>query len=125
MKRGQPKRDWSDARAKVEAEGRCRLCHIERGLQAAHVTRREFDAPKTAGSKTRWVDPDSVVPLCPPCHSAYDRHELSILAHLTHAEQARALRDMGTIEAVRRRTDPLDYTRTMEDARRQSLLEAA
>jgi len=119
-----PKRDWKDARAKVEDEGRCRICHIERGLQAAHVTRREFDRPKP-GQKTRWVNPDSIIALCPVCHAAYDRHELSILAHLTHAEQVKALEDMNTIEAVRRRTDPLDYTRTMEAARRDSLLEAA
>lgn len=119
-----PKRIWKDARAKVEAEGRCRVCHITRGLQAAHITRREFDRPKP-GQKTRWVDPDSIVPLCPPCHRSYDAHELSILAHLTHAEQVRALEDMNTIEAVRKRTDPLDYTRTMEAARRESLLEAA
>lgn len=119
-----PKRIWKDARAKVEAEGRCRICHIERGLQAAHVTRREFDAPKP-GQKTRWVNPDSIVPLCPVCHSSYDRHELSILAHLTHAEQRKALEDMGTIEAVRRRTDPLDYARPIQAAREAALLEAA
>lgn len=119
-----PKRDWKDAVAKVESEGRCRVCHIERGLQCAHVTRRSFDSPKP-GRKTLWVNPDSIVPLCQVCHSEYDRHELSILAHLTHAEQVKALEDMNTIEAVRRRTDPLDYTRTMEEARRQNLLEAA
>lgn len=63
-----PKRDWKDAREKVEEEGRCRVCHIERGLQAAHVTRREFDKPKP-GQKTRWVNPDSIIPMCPkvPC----------------------------------------------------------
>lgn len=120
-----PKRDWKDARAKVDAEGECRICKIQRGLQAAHVSRRSFDAPKKPGNKTLWVNPDSIIPLCPRCHTAYDHHELSILGHLTHAEQVKALEDMNTIEAVRRRTDPLDYTRTMEDARRQNLLEAA
>lgn len=118
-----PRRDWSDAREKVEDEGRCRVCHIERGLQAAHVTRRSFDQPRP-GRKTLWVNPDSIIPLCPPCHTAYDHHEISILAHLTHAEQVKALEDMGTIEAVRKRTDPLDYVRTIDEARREALLEA-
>lgn len=119
-----PKRDWSDAREKVEDEGKCRACGITRGLQAAHISRRSFDSPKP-GRKTLWVNPDSIVPLCPPCHTAYDHLELSILRWLTHAEQMKALEDMGTIEAVRKRTDPLDYTRTIEQARRDSLLEAA
>jgi hypothetical protein len=119
-----PRRDWSDAREKVEAEGRCRVCGITRGLQAAHITRRSFDAPKP-GRKTLWVNPDSILPLCPRCHSEYDSHEISILGKLTHPEQLKALGDMGTIEAVRRRTDPLDYTRVIEQARRDSLLEAA
>ena len=119
-----PRRDWTDAREKVEEEGRCRMCGITRGLQAAHITRRSFDAPGP-GRKTLWVNPDSVVPLCPPCHASYDAHELSILGRLTHVEQRKALEDMGTIEAVRRRTDPLDYVRTIERARRDALLEAA
>ena len=117
-----PRRDWRDARNKVEDEGRCRLCHIARGLEAAHVLGRRFDRPKL-GQKTLWVNPDSVVPLCRACHSEYDAHEVSILPRLTRAEQLQALKDAGTIEAVRRRTDPLDFARPIERARREGFLE--
>ena len=121
MKRKQPVRDWKDARAKIDAEGQCRLCGITRGLQCAHIVGRKFDRPQP-GKKTLWVNPDSVLALCPPCHGAYDRHEVSILHRLSEAEQWKALEDLRTIEAVRIRTDPEDYVRTIQDARREARL---
>lgn len=93
MRFGGPTRDWTDARAKVDAEGQCRNCgrkpDRDHPLEAAHVSGREFDdwAPcktcngsgrnlaksgpcrfcKGSGaSSTRYVHPDDVVPLCGP-----------------------------------------------------------
>lgn len=105
-----PKRIWTDARAKVEEAGCCRVCGIQRGLVAAHVTGRKFDKPKE-GQKTRYVHPDSIVALCPPCHEDYDAHNLDLLPHLFTAEQVKAVQDYGSIELARKRLCPSAYTR--------------
>jgi hypothetical protein len=96
------KRDWADARAKVDAEGSCRRCPTAFGVEAAHVIYRAHDV----GS---WVNPDSIVPLCGPatssqtCHGLYDAHRLDLLPYLTLAEQVQAVQDAGGIESARRR----------------------
>jgi hypothetical protein len=104
-----PKRNWKDARAKVELEGACRVCKTELCLEAAHVTGRRHDRPKP-GKKELWVDPVSVVPLCGPfpegCHGAYDRHEISILSVLETDEQVRAVEDLGSIDSALHRVAP-------------------
>lgn len=111
--KGQPRRDWRDARAKVDAEGRCRHCLISRGLEAAHVVGRRHDKPKREGSKALWVNPDSIVPLCglegQRCHARYDAHELDLIGHLTAEEEARAVLDAGGLELARQRIAPSLY----------------
>ena len=130
-----PRRDWSDARQKVQDEGRCRLCSaVGVKLDAAHVLGRRFDRPRVAGSSTKvlYVHPDSIVPLCSDqvvedgqgsrvrvgCHYRYDAGEVSILAVLTPDEQVRAVQDAGGIELARRRVDAPDYRPAIEQARR-------
>ena len=108
MRRSQPKRDWSDAVQKRDAEGRCRVCHIERGLEMAHITGRRNDQPKP-GTKTLYVHPDSIVPLCSVDHRAYDARELDLLPYLTTEEQARAVLDAGSLTLAFRRTAPTSY----------------
>jgi len=109
LKRGAPKRDWSDAEAKRTF---CRVCGIA-NPELAHVIGRARDKPKRPHMKTLWVNPDAVVPLCGPfpegCHGAYDRHELDLLPYLTRQEQARAVLDAGGLELARRRLAPSLY----------------
>jgi len=119
MKRSEPKRDWSDARAKVEEEGCCRICkRTDRPLEAAHVLGREHDEPKvskTTGEilKELYVHPDRVIPACGPfpegCHGAQHNREINTQAHLTLEEQLQAVRDAGSIEAARIRLEPVNY----------------
>lgn len=123
MKRGGPNRDWKDAVAKCEEEGRCRQCGIERGLQVAHTIGRKFDQPRE-GRKTLYVDPDAVIPLCVHCHQSFDAGEEGVLEVLTPAEQLYAVKALGTIEAARRRLDPLDYRRDIQQARIEARLAA-
>jgi hypothetical protein len=120
LKRGQPRRDWSSARAKVEAEGCCRLAHAddpcEGPLEAAHVIGREHDRPKECPSclGMRWgdgesidcsrckgtgvlavlfVSPPSVAPLCRRHHRLYDAGERDLLGKLTLVEELQAVAD--------------------------------
>jgi hypothetical protein len=106
MKRAQPDRDWTDARAKVEEEGCCRICkRTDRPLEAAHVLGREHDEPKIGANgrplKTLYVDPDRIVPACGPfpegCHGEIHSHQINVVHHLTMDEQLRAVRDAGGI----------------------------
>ena len=116
MKRGSPARDWRDSVAKLEAEGCCRVCGIERGLQQAHTAGRRFDVTRP-GRKTLWVNPDAIVPLCPHCHHDYDAHDLDLLPYLTLDEQLYVVKVMGGIEAARIRLAPRDYKRDIQAAR--------
>ena len=111
------KRDWSEAREKVDREGACRVCRhdparskLRQRLEAAHVAGREFDGSfvdtiphaddgPDAGVRVRGVD---VVPLCQRHHAAYDARELDLLPYLTFAEQAAAVVHLGIVGAVRR-----------------------
>jgi hypothetical protein len=108
VRRSQPRRDWHDAVTKRDAEGKCRVCHIERGLEMAHITGRRNDQYKP-GTKTLHVHPDSIVPLCPVCHRQYDGRALDLLPHLTVEEQARAVLDAGGITLAWRRLAPTSY----------------
>ncbi len=108
------KRDWRSAIRKVHAEGRCRVCGSERGLEAAHVIGRKHDAvlvgPK--GGERVYVHPDSIVPLCGgsvlnDCHRQYDARELDLLPYLHLHEQVRAVEDAGGIlSALKRVSGP-------------------
>jgi hypothetical protein len=78
-------------------------------VEAAHVIGRANDRPKNLEGTRLWVDPDAVIPLCRDHHTAYDSHELDVLAVLTLEEQLRAVEDAGGIELARVRTCPTAY----------------
>lgn len=123
-------RDWSDARAKLEAEGRCRNCGRSARLEVAHLDGQRYDQPadcKTckgtgrrlagAGScgvckgsgetKTFYVDPVRTIPLCGPavdtgtCHNLFDSGQLDVLGLLTLEEQLAVVESLEGIEAAR------------------------
>lgn len=83
---GEPKRDWSDALAKVDHEHCCRICKKSRApgrpLEVAHVLGRE----------------------------------LNVLPYLTLEEQLQAVRDAGGIEAARIRLEPVSHRQEVEAA---------
>lgn len=117
-KRSEPKRIWTDARAKVELEARCRVCGYEPGdpdtLDAAHVMGRKYDQPAHTGTRTLYVNPLDIVPLCATysaqhCHQRFDAHELDLLPFLAPEEQTRAVELAGGIEAARKRLAPSAY----------------
>ena len=114
----QPNRDWDDAIAKVREEGQCRVCGVQRGLEAAHLAPRRHDKPKRFGSKTLYVDPDNIICLCAHCHrDRFDMGRLDILEYLTIEEQVHVVKVMGGIENARMRLAPLDYKTGMQQAR--------
>ena len=109
------RRDWTSANRKRTA---CRNCGREDNVTLAHVAGREFDRPKTWNgqpSKTLFVDPDSVIPLCGPvsdptsCHARFDHHRLDLLGKLTPEEEARAVLDLQGLENARIRLCPSEY----------------
>jgi hypothetical protein len=87
------------ARAKVEAEGRCRLGPqgCDGPLEAAHVVERRYDDVPT-------VPPSDVIPLCRHHHGRYDARRVSVLEILTLEEQAAAVDKLGIVRALRRTT---------------------
>jgi hypothetical protein len=118
MQRKEPKRDWTAARAKVELEARCRVCGCEAAdtdeLDAAHIMGRKYDQPAHTGTRTLYVNPLDIVPLCPvfapeECHRRVDAHELDLLPSLAPEEQTRAVELAGGIEAARKRLAPSAY----------------
>ena len=115
------KRDW--AAIETDSQTPCRICGIIGRTERAHVAGRKYDRPKSAGSKTRRVDPESIVPLCGPsgdrhsCHHQFDAGEIDLLPHLTLAEQIRAVEDLGGIESARIKLAPSDYHRETNRAR--------
>lgn len=98
---------WTDALAKVAAEGKCRVCGSVLRVEAAHVVGRARDRRGADGITV--VHPDSIVPLCGPatssgtCHGRYDAHELDLAPYLTAEEGARAVLDAGGLWAAVRR----------------------
>ena len=88
--------------------------------ELAHTIGRARQDEKRVGPKGGvylWVNPDSVIPLCPQrsdvdhdgkalalgCHAAYDGHELDLLGFLTLKEELNAVRAAGSIAAALRR----------------------
>lgn len=96
------RRDWSFARAKIDAERRCRVCQDTVGVEAAHTIGRRHDTATSSGVLV--VIPHDVVPLCRTHHAAYDKHELDLLPYLSFEEQAAAVSHVGIISAMRRLT---------------------
>lgn len=84
-------RSWHEARAKVEREGICRVCGSVDALQAAHSVARAVQDVKVEDKSFLRVNPDSVIPLCPSCHMAFDSRRLSLLGLLTLAELRNAV----------------------------------
>jgi hypothetical protein len=123
--RSEPERDWTDARAKVDEEGCCRICkRTDKKLEAAHVLGREHDQPKVTADgrvlKTLYVDPDRVFPACGPfpdgCHGDADYRRINVLPYLTMEEQLRAVEDAGGIEPARIRLEPVVRREEVEAA---------
>ena len=94
---------------KLRREGECRSCGI----------RRIGDVQLVGGD-----DPRGHIPLCSHCEDEWRRGELDIADSLTRVEAAFVVGAMG-LEEARRFLRPTDYGRRMEQARRDSLLEAA
>jgi hypothetical protein len=96
-------RDWTQARAKVDAEARCRFCGTSQSiarLEAAHIIPRSL-APNGG------EDPLNIVPLCATssrCHQAYDQGRIDLLPVLTLEEQECAVRLAGGLAAALRVT---------------------
>ena len=101
------RRDWREARRKLEREGRCRVCGEGPWsiLEAAHTIGRQCDVEITGpgGGVSLYVHPDSIVPLCKTHHMEYDARKLDLLPYLHIHEQARAVEDAGGIERARLR----------------------
>jgi hypothetical protein len=126
MMLGGPSRDWTDARLKVEREGKCRNCSQlleDVPIEADHTIGRRYDEPKKCAAcngggvradgradcgicsgaghlKQLYVDPDGICPLCADCHRAKHRGKLELLPLLTPAEQAYAVLKLGGIMAA-------------------------
>lgn len=96
-KRKNPQRSWRDARAKVDAEGRCRRCHSSFGLEAAHIIPRSRVSVGKGGE-----DPRNIIPLCRWCHLAYDDLGVDFSGYLTMEEWEWAVGLVGEAEARRR-----------------------
>jgi len=120
----QPNRDWDDAIRKVREEGECRVCGVQRNLQAAHLAPRKHDKPKRFGSNTLYVEPNNCVSLCASCHFQFDAHRFDLLEYLTVEEQAHVVEVLGGIENARIRLAPLDYRPEIQGARAKQRMAA-
>ncbi len=100
------RRSWDEARAKVNREGRCRVCGSTNIVQAAHTVSRKLqdvliEGPK--GGKYLLVKADAIVPLCEPHHTAYDARRLDLLPYLFLPEQVFAVECAGGIASANKR----------------------
>lgn len=86
------RRDWTAARAKVEAQSHCRSCGTTAPLDAAHIISRSIKGHDNQSA-------DNILPLCRSCHEAQHRGELKLIASglLTTEEQAAAVLAAGSI----------------------------
>ena len=100
------RRNWKEAREKVDLEGKCRSCGLVGSrLEAAHLW------PRSRGG---LQEPDGIVPLCPDCHRLFDSHRLDLLSVLNLIEQVELVRQAGGIETARIRVLPSEYRRLRE-----------
>jgi len=130
LRRSQPQRDWSAARAKVEAEDCCRICKKtsdEVKLEAAHILGREHDESRTLvsaegggfkGSTILFVNPLRIVPLCGPfpagCHGDVDHNRINLVHYLTLDEQIQAVNDAGGIAPAFMELAPVSHREEVE-----------
>jgi hypothetical protein len=120
----EPKRDWTDAQAKVDQEGCCRICkRTDRPLEATHILGREHDEPKVSKQTGEiltelYVDPDRVFPACGPfpegCHGDAEYRRINVLLYLTLEEQIRAVKDAGGIAPAVMRLAPVEHREEVE-----------
>lgn len=101
------RRDWSEARRKVDAQRGCRVCG-RYPVQAAHVRSRHM-----GGSDS----PLNIVGLCWTCHTAFDEHRMDLLGYLDVDEQANAVLECGGIENARQRLAPSLYEKSHRQQR--------
>lgn len=92
------KRDWTQAIAKIAAEGACRACGATEGLDVAHIIPRSRLTAKEGAE-----DPRNVIPLCRRHHDAQHSGRLELLGLLELDEQGYIAGLVG-IEEARRRT---------------------
>lgn len=93
-------KDWTDAHAKVVAEGSCRVGGQLHGYcDPAHIIQRSR-IPGPEG-----MDARNIVPLCRSCHRAYDTRDLDLLPYLTVKEQGYAASLVGVVAALERTTN--------------------
>lgn len=96
------RRDWTDARAKVDGEGgRCRVCG-KGNSDAAHLI------PRSRACAPHGDDAKNIVPLCRDHHRLFDAGEFDVLPYLSYVEQAYAVLLVGLAEAARRLTGRRD-----------------
>lgn len=95
-------RSWHEAVAKLNAEGRCRVCKSSDTLEAAHTIGRAKQDVQTSKTKL-LVKAECIVPLCRPDHQAYDAHRLDLLPFLDLWEQLAAVEAADGIEPARNR----------------------
>lgn len=107
MKRKPTPRDWGDVT--TTADDPCRWCGVAGQTERAHIAGRAHDRKQDNG--VRYVNPDSIVPLCRDHHRQYDAHRLDLLSCLTLAEQVQAVIELGGIEAARIRLVPSEYSK--------------
>ncbi len=93
------KRDYGPARAKVDAEGMCRMCGAYDGVQAAHIVPRS----RLVGGEGA-EDPRNIIPLCFRCHGQQHAGDLELLPLMTHEEQGYVASLVGITEALKRTT---------------------
>jgi type II secretory ATPase GspE/PulE/Tfp pilus assembly ATPase PilB-like protein len=91
-------RDWTQARAKVEEEGRCRNCRKFGPVDAAHII------PRSANARPENMTGAAVIALCRSCHSRQHVGKLDILQLLTLDEQLHAVEAAGGIVSAYRHT---------------------
>lgn len=82
------RKDWGQAKEKIEEEGCCRYCG-KAYPDPAHIV------PRSLGGAQHKV---SIVPLCRECHTKYDEGKLDLLGCLHLDEQMEAVRVLGSLE---------------------------
>ena len=89
------RRDWTEARAKVDAASGCRVCGAISNLEAAHIIPRSIAPNGGEGA-------NSIVELCQRDHFRYDNYQLDLAPYLTAEEMAQAVIATGSLASATR-----------------------